>query len=84
MKEINLIDAKTHFAGVIAEVINHGQEFIVTKRRKKVARIIPYTKPEQVDVNSVIKAMDKLAKEIGKTGITKEDIRKMRDEGASK
>jgi len=36
---------------------------------------------EQVGLDSVFRTMDKLAKEVAKTGITQDEIQKMREEG---
>jgi prevent-host-death family protein len=43
-QQIGTFEAKTHFSQVIEQVEN-GADFIVTKRGKPVARIIPF-KPE--------------------------------------
>ena len=42
---IGSFEAKTHFSQII-EKVEHGAGFIVTRRGKPVAKIIPY-KPEQ-------------------------------------
>lgn len=81
MKEVNMFDAKTHFSGIIAEVIETHEEFIVKKHGQKVARIVPYRETEQPEVQLTIKSMDDLAREIGHQGIGQDEIRKMRDEG---
>lgn len=81
MKEINIFDAKTHLSGIISDIIENHEEFIIKKRGKKVAKIIPYEEHEKPDLKTVFREMDQLAKEIGKTGITQEEIRKMREEG---
>lgn len=81
MKELSVFAAKTHFSGVISDVFEHHQTFIITKRGQKVARIVPYEAETKKDVENIIKAMDLLAQKIGKTGVTLDDILKMRDEG---
>ncbi len=81
MKEINVFAAKTHFSGIITEVLEQHQQFVITKRGQKVAKIIPYETEDKKDVDTVIEAMDVLAKEIGKTGITLDEILEMRDTG---
>lgn len=40
-EKIGAFEAKTHFSQIL-EKIENGDEFIVTKRGKPVARIIPY------------------------------------------
>lgn len=83
MKHISVFDAKTHFSGMITEVMENREEFIVTKRGKKVARILPYVETEEVDFDDVIKALDALAEDVGKTGITADDIIEMKESGRS-
>ena len=81
MKEISVFDAKTHFSGVIADVIDNHEEFIITRRGERVAKIIPFTVEEKRPVEAIIKEMDALSKELGATGITQDEIKKMREEG---
>ncbi len=81
MKEISIFDAKTHFSGIISDVVEHHQEFVIKKRGEKVAMLVPYEAKEKVDLKSVFKAMDNLAKVIGKRGITQSEIKKMKEEG---
>ena len=81
MKEVNIFDAKTHLSAIISEVVENHEQYIIKKRGQKVAKIVPYEESEEVDLKSIFTAMDSLRKEIGKTGITQSEIRKMRDEG---
>jgi prevent-host-death family protein len=42
---ISVSEARTHFYQIIARAAR-GEEFIITKRGKPVARIVPYREPE--------------------------------------
>jgi prevent-host-death family protein len=46
VKSVGLFEAKSHFSAIILEV-EGGQSIIVTKKGKPVARIVPFTHPEQ-------------------------------------
>ncbi len=51
INEISTFKAKTHFSNLIVK-IEHGESFLITKRGKPVAKIIPY-KPETNEVNFI-------------------------------
>jgi prevent-host-death family protein len=42
---ISVSEARTHFYQIIARAAK-GEEFIITKRGRPVARIVPYKEPE--------------------------------------
>lgn len=81
MKEVTLFEAKTHLSGLINEVVNNGEQIAITKHGHAVAMLIPIEQSKRQDMASVIKEMRALSKEIGKTGMTLAEIKKMRDEG---
>jgi antitoxin (DNA-binding transcriptional repressor) of toxin-antitoxin stability system len=43
MKTINASDFKTHCLALLDEVAEHGQELVILKRGKAVARVLPAT-----------------------------------------
>lgn len=47
MKTLLVSEFKTHCVGVLNEVANYGEEVIVTKRGKPLARIIPVAPPKK-------------------------------------
>ncbi|MEW6568533.1 MAG: type II toxin-antitoxin system Phd/YefM family antitoxin [Chloroflexota bacterium] len=44
MKAVNIHEAKTHFSRLLVRVMG-GEEIIIAKAGKPVARLIPYKKP---------------------------------------
>lgn len=81
MTEISLFDAKTHFSSIISTIEESQVEYVVTKRGKPVARIVPFDIRETTDIATVLKDMDTLKREIGKTGITLDEILSYKEEG---
>ncbi|MEI6339497.1 MAG: type II toxin-antitoxin system Phd/YefM family antitoxin [Verrucomicrobiota bacterium] len=41
MKTIGLFDAKTRLSEICREVVESGEEFVITRRGQEVARIVP-------------------------------------------
>ncbi|EKD75145.1 MAG: hypothetical protein ACD_44C00218G0004 [uncultured bacterium] len=81
MKEISLFEAKTHFSGLMDQVYKNHQEFFITRRGQKIAKIIPFKMQEKQDFQCILEEMKKLREEIGYTGITLNHIKKMKEEG---
>jgi prevent-host-death family protein len=46
MKTLLVSEFKTHCVGVLNEVADYGEEVIVTKRGKPLARIVPISAPQ--------------------------------------
>lgn len=80
MKHFGAFEAKTHFSGLLGDVMK-GEKFVITKHGVQVAMIIPFTQTdERVDpVKDAIRALKKLRK--GVTLGKKLSIKKMREEG---
>lgn len=80
MKHFGAFEAKTHFSGLLGDVMK-GEKFVITKHGVQVAMIIPFTQTnERVDpVKDAIRALKNLRK--GVTLGKKLLIRKMREEG---
>ena len=57
MREIGVLEAKTHFTSLIAEVERTGEEVIVTRHGKAAVRIVPMVgasaAPSQAKLRSV-------------------------------
>lgn len=78
MKTIGSFEAKTHLSELI-ETVQKGNEFVITKRGKPVARLVPYTDYEaEYVIEDIIGQFDSIRKSVkGKTDI-KEYINKGR------
>jgi prevent-host-death family protein len=84
MTEISLFDAKTHLSGIVSAVEKDRIEFVITKRGKQVAKIVPIDYEQKPDIAAVLQAMDNLKQEIakrGKTGVTVEEILEFKETG---
>lgn len=83
MTEISLFDAKTHLSSIISTVEEDQVEYVITKRGKPVAKIVPIADEKKHDIAAVIKDIDNLKREIAKAGIsiTLEEILSFKDEG---
>lgn len=80
MRHFGAFEAKTHFSELLGDVMN-GEKFVITKRGRGVAMIIPYTeeKAQQNPVENAIRALKKLRKGVR---LGKEmTIRQMREQG---
>jgi len=67
-QQIGAFEAKTHFSQIITKV-EHGEDFIVTKRGKPVAKIIPFErKPEMTFQEAVAKFQEMRKLYRGKPG----------------
>ena len=58
---IGAFEAKTHFSQIIQKVEN-GADFIVTKRGKPVAKIIPFEQEKQMTRKEAIEALREMRK----------------------
>ena len=67
-QQIGAFEAKTHFSQIIQKVEN-GSDFIVTKRGKPVAKIIPYEQEKKMTHQEAIEALREMRKHYrGKPG----------------
>lgn len=81
MGEINIFNAKMHFSSLVEKVFSEQKEMTITRRGKKVAKIIPFQQTKQQKISSVLKELDLLNQEIGKVGMSLKEIQRMREEG---
>jgi prevent-host-death family protein len=49
-QQIGAFEAKTHFSQIIDKA-EHGEDFVITKRGKPVAKIIPFEKKPEMTFN---------------------------------
>ncbi len=68
MLTIQSNEAKTHFSGVLREV-EAGQEVLITRHKKVIAKIIPYQENE-TDAKAAVEAV----KALKKAGINQKEI----------
>ena len=77
MIEIGTFEAKTHLSSLL-EKVSHGEEVVITKRGKAVARLIPAEQADRSRVNATINKLLALRKEVTLDGA---DWKELRDEG---
>ncbi len=75
MLTIQSNEAKTHFAGLLREV-EEGQEVLITRHKKVVAKIIPYSevRPDSRAAVAAVKALARL-------NLTLDDVNSYRKSG---
>jgi prevent-host-death family protein len=67
-QQIGAFEAKTHFSQII-EKVEHGADYVVTKRGKPVAKIIPFEQqPEMTFEEAVVKLKEMRKLYRGKPG----------------
>jgi len=59
--QIGAFEAKTHFSQILLKVEN-GEDFIVTRRGKPVAKIIPFKQEKQMTRKEAFEALRELRK----------------------
>jgi len=60
-QQIGAFEAKTHFSKILEEV-ERGADFIITKRGKPVAKIIPFEQEKQMTRKEAIEALIEMRK----------------------
>jgi prevent-host-death family protein len=60
-QQIGAFEAKTHFSQIIDKV-EHGADFIVTKRGKPVAKIIPFQKEQEMTRQEAFEKLKEMRK----------------------
>jgi prevent-host-death family protein len=73
---IGTFEAKTHFSEIIDEV-QRGRDYVITKRGKPVAKIVPFSE-ERMARGDVVNELSAIRKTIRKGGNILEDIREGR------
>ena len=81
MKEVSVFDAKTHFSGLIDQVCQQHESITITRRGRRVAKIVPFEEIQEKNVANLLRELDVLSKEIGKAGLGLKEIKQMKEEG---
>jgi prevent-host-death family protein len=80
-KIVGCFEAKTNFNKIINNIVN-GEEIVVTKRGKPVAKIIPIDKSIDTErVKNTFLRLNNLAKEMNLGKFYWEELKSYRDEG---
>lgn len=76
MKQLSSVEAKTNF-GAVLDAVEHGEEVIVTRNGKRVARIVPIDAPALSQAEAVRALIDFA----GERTLGRPGWKAMRDEG---
>jgi prevent-host-death family protein len=76
MKELTAVEAKVKF-GAVLDAVERGEEIVVTRNGKVVARIVPANDPG-MSQSEAVERLKTFAEGITSGGL---DLRAMRDEG---
>jgi prevent-host-death family protein len=76
MKKLTAVDAKVKF-GAVLDAVERGEEIVVTRNGKRVARIIPDRQPAMTP-DEAAERLKTFSKGITLGGL---DVRSLRDEG---
>ncbi len=60
-RQIGAFEAKTHFSQII-EQVSHGEDFIITRRGKPVAKIIPFKQEQEMTRQEAIAKLIEMRK----------------------
>ena len=60
-QQIGAFEAKTHFSQIIQKVEN-GEDFVITKRGKPVAKIIPFKKEPEITFKEAVEQLKEMRK----------------------
>ena len=77
MIEVGAFEAKTHLSALLEKVKN-GEEVLITKRGKAIARLIPAEQAKQSEVGLIIDELCLLRKQVSLKGL---DWKALRDDG---
>ncbi len=77
MIKVGAFEAKTHLSALLDKV-SRGEEVLITKRGKAVARLVPAEQADQSRIDTAISELLTLRKEVTLAGA---DWKTLRDEG---
>ena len=60
-QHIGAFEAKTHFSQII-EKVEHGADFVITRRGKPVAKIIPFKQEKEMTFKEAIEGLQEMRK----------------------
>lgn len=78
MKTLTSVEAKTNF-GAVLDSIEGGEEIVITRNGREVARMLPASRP-RMSREEAVKRLAAFASD-HKLTLGKLDLRKLRDEG---
>jgi prevent-host-death family protein len=78
MREIQASEAKTHLPQLLDDV-ERGETLIITRRGRRIARIMPEADRRQEEIDKALDAIHELRKRTGR--ITLKELLSARDEG---
>lgn len=78
IREVRASDAKTHLGRLLDEV-ERGATIILTRRGRRIARLVPDAERRQQEIDAAIADIEKLRQETGK--VTLEELLSWRHEG---
>lgn len=82
---ITALEAKTHF-GKLLDRVSRGEEVIVTRHDKPVARIVPAGRPARAEVRAAVEGLRELRRAIAmrrgdQPALTDDEIKSLMEEG---
>ena len=83
MGKVTAFEAKTRF-GELLERVSRGEEVIITRHDKAVARLVPAAGPRLADVRRAVAGLRELQRQIGrrsKAKLSDREVRSAIDEG---
>lgn len=80
MKKVQSSEAKTHLPQLLDEVAR-GETIVITRHGRAIARLVPEVDGRREDIRNAIQDMKVLRASLPKTGLTVEEILRLRHEG---
>lgn len=82
---VTALEAKTHF-GKLLDRVSRGEEVIVTRHDKPVARIVPAGRPARAEVRAAVEGLRELRRAIAmrrgdQPALTDDEIKSLMEEG---
>ncbi|MCP4490227.1 MAG: type II toxin-antitoxin system prevent-host-death family antitoxin [Gammaproteobacteria bacterium] len=74
MIEVGAFEAKTHLSALLDKV-HHGEEILITRRGKAVARLVPAENAKRSEVSNIINELISLRKDVTLDGLSWKDLR---------
>jgi len=71
---VGAFKAKTHLSQLL-EQVSHGEEVLITKRGKAVARLVPASDPDETVIGAAIADLRALRQETTLGGVNWKDLR---------
>jgi prevent-host-death family protein len=80
---VGAFEAKTKFSELLERVSTGGEEIIITKHEKPVARLVPFEQPAQVELSALFESMNAFADKhpLNPKGMARVSYRDLIDEG---